>query len=184
MHLQPDCWSVDPVISCRFEGLFVHCTVCSTMSCPSGGRLSTSPRSIWAFCTACILVLMVPIRACWAELWVYRKINRFISHRLVHILVETKLGWGVGGGDWKVKIHLATKERLVCAACTFKLTESAHREQLGLPAVACVHDASDPLWSAVEPTAWCPCWGTLCRWSRSGSPPAAPLSHAPPGPHD
>lgn len=40
----------------------------STMSCPSGGRLSTSPRSIWAFCTACILVLMVPTRACCAEL--------------------------------------------------------------------------------------------------------------------
>lgn len=39
------------------------------MSCPSGGRLSTSPRSIWAFCTACILVLMVPIRACCAELY-------------------------------------------------------------------------------------------------------------------
>lgn len=49
----------------------------STMSCPSGGRLSTSPRSIWAFCTACILVLIVPIRACCAELYAYRKTNRF-----------------------------------------------------------------------------------------------------------
>lgn len=39
-----------------------------TMSCPSGGRLSTSPRSTWACCTACMLVLMVPIRACCAEL--------------------------------------------------------------------------------------------------------------------
>lgn len=44
------------------------------MSCPSGGRLSTSSRSIWAFCTACMLVLMVPIRACWAELYVFKNV--------------------------------------------------------------------------------------------------------------
>ena len=50
------------------------------MSCPSGGRLSTSPRSIWACCTACILVLMVPIRACWAELWRAEKINEHIYY--------------------------------------------------------------------------------------------------------
>lgn len=37
------------------------------MSCPRGGRLSTSLRSACACCTACMLVLMVPIRACWAE---------------------------------------------------------------------------------------------------------------------
>lgn len=47
-----------------------------TMSCPSGGRLSTSSRSIWAFCTACILELMVPISACWAELYVSKHIKQ------------------------------------------------------------------------------------------------------------
>lgn len=53
----------------------------NTMSCPRGGRLSTSPRSIWAFCTACILVLMVPIKACCAELCTFRKIKGLIPHR-------------------------------------------------------------------------------------------------------
>lgn len=40
-----------------------------TLSCPSGGRLSTSPRSAWACWTACMLLFMVPISACWARLW-------------------------------------------------------------------------------------------------------------------
>lgn len=45
------------------------CWCVLTLSCPSGGRLSTSPRSAWACCTACMLLLMVPISACWARLW-------------------------------------------------------------------------------------------------------------------
>lgn len=65
--------------NCFFFFLVVFCSrntkkkKDATMSCPSGGRLSTSSRSIWAFCTACMLVLMVPIRACWAELYVSKK---------------------------------------------------------------------------------------------------------------
>lgn len=66
------------------------------MSWPSGGRLSTSPRSIWAFCTACILVLMVPIRACWAELYTQRtKMGRFVN-----LLFGSA---GTVGDDWWVR---------------------------------------------------------------------------------
>lgn len=38
-----------------------------TASVPSGGRLSQSSREAWAACTACMLELMVPVSACWAE---------------------------------------------------------------------------------------------------------------------
>lgn len=38
-----------------------------TASVPSGGRVSKSSREAWAAWTACILELMVPVRACCAE---------------------------------------------------------------------------------------------------------------------
>lgn len=108
------------------------CALYSTMSCPSGGRLSTSPRSICAFCTACILVLMVPIKACCAELYTYRRINGFISHRMQPRLflkkpccVKTFLpfvkliigraGTGMRRGEIceRMTIHLPTQNRLI-----------------------------------------------------------------------
>lgn len=38
-----------------------------TASWPRGGRVSKSSRVAWAACTACMLELMVPVSACWAE---------------------------------------------------------------------------------------------------------------------
>lgn len=38
-----------------------------TASCPRGGKVSKSSSVAWAACTACMLELMVPVRACWAE---------------------------------------------------------------------------------------------------------------------
>ncbi|TNN53121.1 hypothetical protein EYF80_036703 [Liparis tanakae] len=43
-----------------------------TASVPSGGSVSKSSSEAWAACTACMLQLMVPVSACWAELSVTR----------------------------------------------------------------------------------------------------------------
>lgn len=45
-----------------------------TASVPSGGRVSKSSREAWAAWTACILELMVPVRACCAEVCGHTKI--------------------------------------------------------------------------------------------------------------
>lgn len=41
-----------------------------TASVPNGGKVSKSSRAAWAAWTACILELIVPVRACWAEVCV------------------------------------------------------------------------------------------------------------------
>lgn len=46
-----------------------------TASVPRGGRLSQSSREAWAACTACMLELMVPVSACWAEVCRNRQHN-------------------------------------------------------------------------------------------------------------
>lgn len=45
-----------------------------TASVPRGGRVSKSSREAWAAWTACILELMVPVRACWAEVCGHTKV--------------------------------------------------------------------------------------------------------------
>ncbi len=47
-----------------------------TASVPSGGRVSNSSKEAWTACTACMLELMVPVKACWADVCKIQRTNK------------------------------------------------------------------------------------------------------------
>lgn len=90
-----------------------------TLSCPSGGRLSTSPRSAWACCTACMLLFMVPMRACWARLWWRTHGTRDrVMHTPCYLTVKLNMGT-LELQSWSYNEHLTSGG--MCPLCIWPI---------------------------------------------------------------
>lgn len=167
-----------------------------TASVPSGGRASSSSREAWTACTACMLELMVPVKACWADVC-----NRYREHR--HLTVQPKQTAlntiQTRQKEWlqqytprdtshfllKSRAHPLPSEKIcswntvIYASCDLADcvcgSLSTHWSFKGVivyvyiwPEGACVLCASAHWWCAVWPAAWSPSGSSLDLRHQSG----------------
>lgn len=61
--------------------------------------MSKSSRVAWAACTACMLELMVPVSACWAEVYKERSKREHLREEKINEDMRLERGIQIGTGE-------------------------------------------------------------------------------------
>lgn len=148
-----------------------------TASVPSGGRASRSSREACAAWTACMLELMVPVRACCAEVWRHGMIyynTSFLDWKKI-LWTQFKKEKNELKMNWFLSSNLFSLPRNVL---------EVRRDITDLPAEACALGASVHWWCAAWPEAWSPSGNSLDLQHLNAWWQAEPPSLFPPSPCD